>query len=303
VADLHRRRLHGAVLSTTAVRLVGGLIVLAVYTAVLHPARSAASGDGAAAEQWLAASRDAFESGRYADALQPTLALTEAFSNQQVYAQRLALIYQQLGRRAEEAAVWERVVNISPTPVEACPALPDAYVAAGAPDRALDAFERCLGFDPRNTDMMFYLGRFHERAGRRDRAAELYRDAIRIEPKAADSRLGLARLDLNAGRLAEAESAARGVLSSSPDNVDALLVAGLAAQRQGKRHPARQDLTRALTLAERYVDVHVALGILEYSDGRVAEAGRHFRRAVEIEPARRPQLAEWLARVEEQPQR
>ncbi len=58
-----------------------------------------------------------------------------------------------------------------------------------------------------------------------------------------------------------------------------------------------QDLTRALSLAERYVDVHIALGILEFSDGRVPEAGRHFRRAVEINPARRPELAVWLTRV------
>jgi tetratricopeptide (TPR) repeat protein len=268
--------------------------VLLTYGAVLRPGRGADSaGEHGVA---LAASRDAFAARRYQDALDPTLALTKAFPNQQVYAERLAAIYHGLGRRGDEAAAWEQFVNVSPTPVEACPQMPEAYAAAGSPDRALDAFERCVKFEPKNTDMLFFLGRFHEHAGRREQAAAAYRQAAELDGS-TDSRLGLARVDLHAGRLQDADRAARVVLATQPDNADALLVAGLAAQRLGRTADARRDLTRALAVAERYVDVHIALGVLEFSAGRTADAGRHFRRALELDPARRGELQIWLDRV------
>ena len=174
VADVAQRRIHGALLSLATIRLFGGAAVLALYAAVLQPARErrpdrhgrAAPSDGsprAGPPTKPPATRTR---------CQPTIELTRALPNQQVYAERLALIYQHLGRPAEEAAAWERVAAASPTPIDACPALPDAYVrAAGLTDQALDAFERCAAFEPGNTDMLFFLGRARERSGRVEQAA------------------------------------------------------------------------------------------------------------------------------------
>jgi tetratricopeptide (TPR) repeat protein len=277
------------------------MVVLVLYVVVLRPNDAEeADPSGASAERWLAASRDAFEGGRYGDALEPTLALTRALPNQQVYAERLARIYQHLNRPADEAAAWERVVAVSPTPVDACPALPDAYVRAGGlSPAALDAFERCAAFEPSNTDMLFFLGRARERAGRTDDAEAAYREVVRINRTDADSQLGVARLDFRAGRVAEAGNAAASVLASNPEHTDALLIAGVSAHRQGRMADARRHLERALALAERYVDVHIALGILDFSDGRAADARRHFERAVQLEPARRTEVALWLERTRE----
>lgn len=301
MADIAERRHHGAVLIPAAIRLVGGFLVLSLYgTVLLRPRVSTdpAETSNASAERWLAESRDAFEAARYDAALQPTIALTRAFPNQQVYSERLALIFQHLGRHAEEAAAWERVVAVSPTPVEACPALPDAYVrAAGFSDAALDAFERCAAFEPRNADMLFNLARARERAGRTDKAEGAYREALRIDSANGDSQLGIARLDLRAGRVEQAGHAAAAVLQSFPDDTDALLIAGISAQRSGRLGDARRHLERALTVAEHYVDVHLAIGIVDFSEGRVADARRHFERVIELEPSRRAEVAVWLERT------
>lgn len=300
MADVARRRIHGVVLTPSTIRLVGGLLVLILYSSVLRSSQGPGPADttSASAERWLAASKGAFAAARYDAALQPTLELTRAFPNQQVYAERLAVIYQHLGRSADEAAAWERVVSVSPTPVDACPALPDAYVrAVGLSDTALDAFERCSAFEPKNADMLFYLARARERTGRTDLAEATYREAVRFDRTHGDSQLGIARLDLRAGRLEQAEHAAAAVLKSSPNHTDAHLVAGLSAQRRGRMSDARRHLERALALAEHYVDVHIALGVLDFREGRVVDARRHFERAVRLEPARRAEVAVWLDRT------
>jgi tetratricopeptide (TPR) repeat protein len=283
-----------------AIRIAGGVIVLVIYGAVLRPASPHEVVDPAvaSAQRWQAASREAYDAGRYADALAPTLELTKALPNQHVYQQRLAVIYQHLGRAVDEAAAWERMVAVSPTPIDACPAMADAYVrAVGYTDQALNAFERCVGFDPGNTDMLFYLGRARERAGRAEAAGAAYREAAGVNAQDADSQLGLARLDLRAGRNAEALEVAAAVLAANPGHADALLIAGMGAQRLGRAAEARTYLQRALTVAERYADVHLALGILDFSEGHLADARRHFERAVELEPARRSEVAVWLDRT------
>jgi len=283
-----------------AIRVTGGIVVLAVYATVLRPSspHDAVDRTVASAERWQAASREAYDAGRYTDALAPTLELTRALPNQHIYEQRLALIYQHLGRAVEEAAAWERMVAVSPTPVEACPALPDAYVKAGGySETALKAFERCVGFDPGNTDMLFYLGRAREQAGRIDGATAAYREAASVNRQDADSQLGLARMDLRAGRNEQALATATAVLAANPKHADALLIAGMGAQRLGRAAEARTYLQRGLQVAERYADVHLALGILDFSEGHVADARRHFERAVELEPARRPEMAVWLDRT------
>lgn len=295
MANVAQRRIRGAVLNPAIIRLVGGAAVLAIYSSVLPTAPDAK--DSATSEQWASLSRDAYAAGQFDRALAPTLELTKAYPQQHIYFERLAIIYQRLGRRAEEAAAWEAAVNLSPTPVEDCPALPDAYVAIGNVDKARDAFERCARFEPGNSDMRFFLGRFHERAGHADLAASTYQQAVDSDPRHGDSQLGLARLELRAGRLDTAEHAARAVLQTDDDNADALLVAGLAAQRQGRGADARRDLSKALKVAADYVDVHIALGILDFSEARVDDARRHFRRAADLDPGRRAELDVWLKRV------
>ncbi|MFO0983149.1 MAG: YaiO family outer membrane beta-barrel protein [Planctomycetota bacterium] len=63
---------------------------------------------------------------RYQEALAPSLELQRVPGNH-VYLERLAEIYDHLGRFAEEAAMWEQYLLHAPTPVEACPRISEAY--------------------------------------------------------------------------------------------------------------------------------------------------------------------------------
>jgi len=99
-------------------RVAGAVAVLALFHAVLleqPPAEELAPGS-AALDRTLVASRDAFAGGRFEEALEPTLALVEAMPGQPMFLERLAVIYQELGRPAEEARTWDEFVDASATP-------------------------------------------------------------------------------------------------------------------------------------------------------------------------------------------
>ena len=128
-------------------------------------------------------------------------------------------------------------------------------------------------------------------------AEEFYQRAITIATTHFDSEVGLARLRLHRNQLAEALTRASAVLKKSPKHVDALLVAGLAEQRAGHRAEARVHLERAAALSEDYFDVHLALGVLDYSESRFPAARRRFEIANKLDPKRNEEVRVWLERT------
>lgn len=263
------------------------------------PAATAAESEADAAriDGLLVESRDAFASGRWQDALEPTKAIAARFPGQHVYLARLAEIYNKLERPADEAATWELFMDRAPLPAEACPAVGNAYRRIGKYDLALSAFDRCFQADTKNAELAFFVGLGNEWLTRFGPAEEYYQRAITIATTHFDSEVGLARLRLHRNQLAEALARASAVLKKSPKHVDALLVAGLAEQRAGHRAEARVHLERAAALSEDYFDVHLALGVLDYSESRFPAARRRFEIANKLDPKRNEEVRVWLERT------
>src|SRR5260370_12321326 len=115
------------------------------------------------------------EEKRFADALPIALDLEKAYPSEPMIAYWIGRIRNGLGDRRAEAAAWEHYITISSTPSEACPALPDAYAAAGQTDRALDAYARCAAFDASDADRLLDLGHPQLRAGRGGDAPTAFR--------------------------------------------------------------------------------------------------------------------------------
>lgn len=284
-----------------ALRLAASLVLLvACYWSALPPAR-AEGGTGVSVidvDGLLIASRDQYRSGDYGGALAPTEVLVARFPGQHVYLERLAFIYQHLGRHREEAATWRRFMERSPTPWDACPAVARAHSTAGDEAAALAAYENCWTVAPWDADAAFFLALAYERRGEAARALDLYRRSLAIDAAHSDAELGLARLELHAGRLDTARELARAVIARVPAHADAHLIVAQAAQRSGDGATARQHFERALAIQEKYFDAHVGLGLVELSANNVPAARRHFERAAVLEPRRAGELANWLDRTE-----
>ena len=280
-------------------RLLAAGALLALFSRALFPGAAAVTvAADVEAEEWMVASREAFSNTRWEDALAPTRALVERFPSQQVYSDRLARIYYGLGRSADEAAAWEQFVKTSPTPEDACPAIGHAYLRAGDRQASVRAFERCKDFDPTNGELWSFLGRAYQRERRHDEALKAFQEGVRVDPLHSDSRIGLAGAWLIRNDASEALAVIEPAIERVADNPDVHLMHGLALQRLGRREAARTALERAAALSDTYVDVQVALGVLDFTDRRFPDARARFTRALELDPGRRLELQVWLERLD-----
>ena len=269
-----------------ALRVAASLAVLAIYYWMLVAPRAmpAASARNPNAADQVREVNALIGAGRYDRALEPTLALTRSFPTSQVYLEQLASIYHHLNRPKDEAEAWERFVAVAPTPVEACPQIGDAYRKQGLIAQTIDAFDRCLAFEPDDPDMSFYAAHAAEWAGTWDRARNLYARALETHPRHVDLRVGLARVKLHDTEYDAARTEGLAALADAPDDPDAALVIGVSYLRQGHLMEARQYFERGLRGHDQYADLHLLLGIVEEEEGHPDVARRQYARAIALDP-------------------
>jgi tetratricopeptide (TPR) repeat protein len=199
-------------------RAAGAAIVLAAYYWVVfaHPMARSIESTGAQIAADIESSRALYAAGKYDQALAPTERLANALSSQAVYHSRLARVYHELNRPADEARSWERFMATSPTPIDACPMVARAYDRAGRPELAIAALERCATFQPVNPDFLVYLGQALIAAGRPADARRAFERGLEIEPKYADLHLLLGVRQFDQGELRPARRSFERFLALAP---------------------------------------------------------------------------------------
>lgn len=238
------------------------------------------------ARQFEEQSRAFLRQDRYAEALQPTETLSQAYPDNHIYLGRLANIYNHLGRYRDEAAMWERYMNDAPTPLEACPRIGQAYWSQGAQfyPQAIASFERCLKLDPKNADSYFFLAHALEMTGNFDRASQLYRQGLEIAPAYNDLRVGLSRSLLRLDKIPEARQEAQKVLDKDANNRGALLAMGMIELHDDNYAQAKVYLQHGVKLADDDPDFHLLLARIAENEKDDAEALRQYTRIVELRP-------------------
>lgn len=270
-------------------RVIGALLALFLFYVALAIAPLPAPGETAADESQQAKDMRAaigfVAAGKWQDALAPMKTLADAYPSNHIYSAHLAEIYQHLKRPADEAAAWERFIATSPNAYEACPRLGEAYRDTGDLPKAIDAFERCLIFDPDNADLLFAAGHAAEWKDDWATAEAHYRQAAAGDAKNLDVQLGLGRVALHAGRFDEARAIADQVLTVE-DSADASLLAGMVMLRAGNPIVARAYFDRGLKISANSADLHYFMGLVETREGHAAAARQRFERALALDPAR-----------------
>lgn len=286
-------------------KIVAAAAVLGLYwwTLVAHPVaiESVATGPGSLtveqSRELLDQSRTLLRARDFAAARDITRRLHDAYPQNHIYLYQLATIAGELGDPAAEADWWDKYVMVSPTPIEACPRFGQAYLEAGRRNESLAAFERCLSFDPKDPDSLFWMAKAYEGAGRVDDAEKTYARGLEVSPGYLDLRIGSGRMHLRQGKLALAKRDADDVLAVAPDNVDALLLGGIVQRSAGNSAEAKRLLEKGVARSPRYADFYVVLGGIAESENRTADALRYYDKVLELRPesrdiaARRARLA------------
>jgi len=155
----------------------------------LHPFSPQAGAADAALDRDIRDSRALFDAKRFDEALAPTERLARQLSTQAIYHERHALILRELSRPADEAQAWERMMAASPTPVDACPMIADAYRRADDGVRAHGALERCASFLPINPDFLLSLGQSFLKSDRKAEARQAFERGLAVDEKYPDLHL------------------------------------------------------------------------------------------------------------------
>jgi tetratricopeptide (TPR) repeat protein len=176
---------------TAGSRASAATAVLAAYYWVLalQPFAPRATGADPALDRDIRDSRALFDARRFDEALAPTERLASQLSTQAIYHERHALILRELSRPADEAQAWERMMAASPTPVDACPMIADAYEKSGDPGGARAALERCASLPPANPDFLLSLGQSYLKEDRKADARQAFERGLAVDETYPDLHL------------------------------------------------------------------------------------------------------------------
>ncbi|NOT28085.1 MAG: tetratricopeptide repeat protein [Acidobacteria bacterium] len=207
-------------------RAAGAAAVITLYYWVLVAQPQAESSDrlGGELQAAMESSASLFVAKDFAAALEPTEFLVEHMPTQPMYADRLARIYNALGRAEDEARSWDHLMEVSATPEDACPMVGQAHQDAGHAENALTAFEKCVAAEPRDPDFKLFLGRAYTAAGHRTKARREFEEGLTLAPLYPDLHLLLGVLDFGDDRRLDARRRFERFLELAPERRDEVAV-------------------------------------------------------------------------------
>ena len=161
-------------------------------------------------------------------------------------------------------------------------AIGDLNLRTGSYREAGLVFQQVLELDPTNVDAYLGLAKSYDLQGETAKAEQTYRHAVEISP-ACWSCFNLLGAFLNAhARYQEAIQAWERVTELTPDNVWGYMNLGAAYFSLGQFEQANDYFRRALKLAPENDEVYSNLGTVSFYLGRFEEDADYCRKAIEL---------------------
>lgn len=195
-----------------------------------------------------------------------------------------ALLLVEGGVVPEAIEILERVKQTGPPSYELAFNLGGAYVLAGDPARALDAYDLALSAKPESLPALRQAADIAERERELERSLSYWMRARKIDANDPEILLGFGRVCLKMDLLLDAEPALTRAAALRPEELSYQYT--LAAAKVGKRQfEAAQALLEALA-SKRPQDpqLQYALGSVLYMQGHLTEAAVRLRESVRLQP-------------------
>lgn len=230
----------------------------------------------------------------------------------------LGTVLQMNGREDEARPFYERAVDLAPGCVPALWNLGLLLERSGETPAAARAYERITAAEPAHTEAWFRLGYCRLHDGEWTEAAGALVRFRELEPESWEGAMNLALAYHRVGRYPEAIQLFESVLAAQPDNLGALQGLGLAAagagrievvvgvrkrlsqarvpsagltfqvarwlEEKGRREDAIRVYCDALKEQPVFPEALLNLGHLLAAEGKTAEAGECWRRALSLRP-------------------
>jgi tetratricopeptide (TPR) repeat protein len=151
-------------------------------------------------------------------------------------------------------------------------------------------FERAVAVTEDNFVALHYLGVERQREGRNHEAQRSFEAAVALRPPWTPPYLSLAGLQAQAGDLDGAVRHYRASLILDAESMAGHLGLGSSLVRQGRYDLAQAHLERAASLGARTPQLHAALALVANQQQRYADAARHYRNALDVDPGYGPAM-------------
>ena len=154
----------------------------------------------------------------------------------------------------------------------------------GTLSESLEACQKCVQLDPKDSEVHTLLGITLKALGRFKEAELSYNKAIKLKPDyfVAHNNLGNTLQELQ--RLEEAEESFNKAIKLKPDYAQAHYNLGNTLKKFGKLEEAEESFNKAIKLKPDYFVAHNNLGNALNKLGRLEEAEESYNRAIKLKP-------------------
>ena len=223
-----------------------------------------------------------YQNGRYIDAEQLALSITEQFPENQFSWKVLGAILKQTGRTSEALHVNKRTLQLDPNDPEAHNNLGVTFQDLGILEDAESSYKQAIILKCDFSQAHYNLGIIQKKLGKLEEAEVSYKQAIAHQSGFAAAHTNLGNTLQELGRLEEAEASHRQAIAMKVDYAEAYNNLGVTLQELGRLEEAEANFRQAIVLRSNFAEAYNNLGVTLQDLGRLEEAEVSYRKAIEL---------------------
>jgi len=225
-----------------------------------------------------------YQNGRYAEAENLAVLMTQDFPKHQFAWKVLGAILGATGRNSEAVDAIRTAIELSPTDVAAHNNLGITLKGLGRLDEAEASCKRAIALNPNLAEVHSNLGNILKELDRLDEALASYNQAIALKPDYAEAHSNLGNVLKAQGKLKDAEKRYLKAISIKPDYAEAYYNLGNILKELGRLDEALASYNQAVALKPDYAEAHSNLGNTLQELGRLDEALASYNQAIALKP-------------------
>lgn len=196
----------------------------------------------------------------------------------------LATSYEELDRREEAKAQYDRILKDDPNSIQGLIGMANLLLEEGNKEDVIALCQQILSVDDRNTQAYTLLGTVYMGEDDHSRALPHLEKAVEIQPKMTRNRLNLAACYVGLNRYAEAEIILKDILREYPKFPLAHYHLALLYEGQGELQKAREAYQKEVELYPNSFRARFNLGKLLLQFGDRKGYLEQMREVIRIEP-------------------
>ena len=200
-----------------------------------------------------------YQNGRYAEAENLAVLMTQDFPKHQFAWKVLGAILGATGRNSEAVDAIRTAIELSPTDAAAHNNLSITLKGLGRLDEAEASCKRAIALNPNLAEVHSNLGNILKELDRLEEAEASYSQAITLKPDFAEVHSNLGNVLKAQGKLKDAEKRYLKAISIKPDYAEAYYNLGNILKELGRLEKATNAYKKAIELKSDYVDARINL--------------------------------------------